>query len=132
MQYFKRSFYQKGVITIASATPPTGFAFNFQLNGLPGFGDFVALYDQYKIKAIKWTLIPNISGAVVSQTASNPSVLGNIWSAIDYDDSAVPTSQDQLLQYQNVKRTRYHQIHSRYFKPKVSTGVFDQGAGALS
>jgi hypothetical protein len=46
-----------------------------------------------------------------------------MWTVVDYDDATVPTSLDTLLQYQNIKRTRMNQTHSRYFKPMVPMGI---------
>lgn len=123
VQFFTRSYYIPAHITIPTGGPSVGYADFFTLNSLPDFTDFTALYDQYQIKAVKYTLLPRISNAGPSGAVGNPSILGNIWSVLDYDDSNVPTSLNQLLQYQNLKRTQYHKIHSRFIKPTVQLGV---------
>lgn len=123
VQYFTRSYFIPGHIQIPTGAPSQGYSDFFTLNSLPDFTDFTALYDQYMIKGIKYTLIPRISNAGPSGAVGNPSILGNIWSVLDYDDTNVPPSLNTLLQYQNVKRTQYHKIHKRYFKPAVELGV---------
>lgn len=125
VQYFTRSYYSPAHITIPTGGPAVGYSDNFLLSSMPDVSDFTSLYDQYQIKAIKYKLIPRISNAGPSGAVGNPSILGNIWSVIDYDDSNVPTSLTTLLQYQNLKRTQYHQTHSRY----IAAPTVDIGAG---
>lgn len=131
VQYFTRSYFSPGHISIPTGAPAVGYADFFNLASVPDVSDFTALYDQYKIKGIKYTLIPRISNAGPSGAVGNPSILGNIWSVLDFDDSNIPASLNTLLQYQNVKRTQYNKIHSRYFKPSVQLGVGTPLASSL-
>lgn len=114
-QYFTRTVYLPGYFSLIAGGAAVGSSINFTLSQVPSFGEFTALYDQYKIKAVKCTLIPRHTEVALSGTITQ----GNMWSVFDYDDSIIPTSLDTLLQYQNTKRTRMNQTHSRYLKPMV-------------
>lgn len=121
VQYFTRTAYSPGYINLLAGGAAVGSAYNFQLGQVPSFTEFTGLYDQYQIKAVKLTLIPRYTEVSLGATQ------GNMWSVLDQDDSLAPANLDTLLQYQNVKRTRMNQIHSRYIKPSVATEVYATG-----
>lgn len=120
VQYFKRTLYAKGY-KVSSTTADTFLSFPASLGQVPNSSEFVALYDQYKICGIKWTLMPRTTEAGVT---TNSGVVGSV---IDYDDSNVPTATDQLAQYQNFRMTRGNMIHKRYFKPAISQLMYQSG-----
>lgn len=123
VQYFTRTAFFPALFT-ATTTAPAPAVSNFKLSDIPNPTDFTTLYDQYQIKAIKYTLIPKFSNQPLEVgSGAAASMLGNVWSVIDYDDSATPLNLAELLQYQNLKRTRMDKIHSRYLIPKVNTTV---------
>lgn len=121
VHFFTRTAYRPAYFALPAGGAAVGTAINFKLSDLPNASEFTQLYDQYQIKGVKITLIPRYTDVNVGQTQ------GNVWSVLDYDDSNVPTSIDTLMQYQNVKRTRMNQIHSRYLKPAVSKEVYATG-----
>ena len=121
VHFFTRTQYRPAYFVLPAGGAATGTAINFKLSDLPNAAEFTQLYDQYQIKGVKLTLIPRYTDVNVGQTQ------GNIWSILDYDDSIVPPSLDTLMQYQNLKRTRMNQIHSRYLKPAVAKEVFATG-----
>lgn len=116
-QYFTRSVYLPGYYSLPASGVAAGAAINFSLSQLPNVTEFTGLYDQYKIKAVKCTLIPRHTEVLAGTT----NLQGNMWSVLDYDDSNVPSNLDELLQYQNIKRTRMNQTHTRYFRPMTRT-----------
>ena len=127
---FTRTFNTDTAIILNSGAAAAGYGFNFALDQLPNPSDFTQLYDQYRIKAIKWQLIPKQGTATVFPPTVLPgqvSIMPKIYSVIDYDDSAPPTSLDQMLQYENCKYTRANKTHTRFFKPAVATEVFNTG-----
>lgn len=123
-QYFTRTLYLPGYYSLSGGGVATGAAMSFSLGALPGSADFATLYDMYKIKAVKLSLIPRHT-----ETALGSSLQANMWSTIDYDDVNVPTSLDDMLQVPNIRRTRMNQVHSRYFRPTVK---YDIAAGTQS
>lgn len=124
VQYFTRQRYVTSFIVVPPGAGATGFATSFKLNDLVNSSEFTQLYDQYMIKGIKVSLIPRYSQ---NPSAPVPAQGGNVWSVLDYDDVTAPTTIDTLMQYQNVKRTRTHMVHSRYFKPAVAAEIFNTG-----
>lgn len=127
VHYFTRTFVQPAQYSLAPSAAAVGGVFLFSLASLSGVSDFTTLYDQYQIKACKISLIPRYTEA-----SASGSLIGNMWSCLDYDDSSAPLSIDTVLQYQNVKRTRMNQIHSRYFKPCVNNAIIQSGSTVTS
>lgn len=121
VHFFKRTRYESAFYNLIAGGVAVGASKVFTLNDLPQSSEFTNLYDQYQIKAIKIQLIPRFT------EVSNTSSQGNMWSILDQDDATPPPNIDTVLQYQNVKRTRMNQIHTRYFKPRVAKEVFSSG-----
>ena len=132
VQFFKRSKWTTaqisapiGAITRWSVTP--------QASDIPNFIEFQNLYDQYCIKGVKVTLFPKftqmqgIETNPVANLTFNYNALPQIMSVLDYDDLGGSYTTNDLVQYQNLKMTRGHKLHSRYFKPAVATAVYSGG-----
>lgn len=106
-------------IQVTNAGPVTT-AVSFLMSQLPQWKTFEELYDQYKCLAVKIEFVPRVSSGIVAVgggIGGNP--LSNFWSCLDYDDATPPATLAEVLQYQNVKRTRHNQVHSRYLKPRM-------------
>lgn len=127
---FTRVYNIDTAIILNSGAAASGYGYTFKLNDLPNPSDFTQLYDQYRIRAIKFQLIPKQGIATVFPPTVLPgqvSIMPKIYSVIDYDDAAPPTSLAEMLQYENCKWTRANRTHSRYFKPAIATEVFQTG-----
>lgn len=89
----------------------------FRLNAVTAYQDFTALYDMYKIRAVKVSFIPimNITTATESGFASL------IYSTYDFNGPTTSTapSKDQIREYQYCKWSPYGRIHKRYFFPRT-------------
>jgi hypothetical protein len=117
---YKRSVYVQAFATASNAG--NAIAFAPLLSSLPGVTDFTTLYDQYMIKKVVFKLIPRGSEVPFATTTN----LGfNIHSALDYDDSNVPTGPNDLLQYQSYKMTPAHRILTRVWTPRTNAGVIN-------
>lgn len=99
----------------------------FKFSDMPNSAEFSALFDQYRITGISIKFIPCQTGSDVNPNSTSI-FLPNLMSVIDYTDSAVPSGINELMQYQNCKRTKITRTHSRYFKPRVLHDVVGQGA----
>lgn len=133
VQYFKRTQYITSGINIAP-NPIPGFRFGsytFNLAGVPSVADFTTLYDQYKIAGIKMTIIPKYNSVEMAPGAGGAGINNatQVFTVLDFDDGNIPTSIDQLTQYQNLKMTRGGVTHKRYFKPTMLRNVY---RGALA
>lgn len=132
---FKRKLFVYNNIELNYGTDYAG-VFNFRLDQLPNYSDFQNLYDQYMIKKIVFKIIPKYSESALvtggATTGINPNnQMQQIHSCIDYDDNTLPTSVDQLCQYQTHKMTRGNLVHTRVFVPKCEINV-TSSAGVAS
>lgn len=134
VQYFKRSVYLSGNI-VTSVTSDTFTNQFFALSNVPNYTEFTNLYDQYKINAVKVTLIPRGNTAEITASSGASTVFQGqsvgVFSVIDYDDTAALANINEACQYQNMKMTRATQQHSRYLKPRFNLlSITNQGTGA--
>lgn len=128
VHYFKRSVFSAGALTATAGT--TVFdAGAFRLSSLPDASDFTALYDQYRIKAIRWQLMPRGNSSDLGTAGAQQT---RLFSVIDYDDGVIPTTINQLCQYQNLKVTSTTQQHVRYFKPMIRREINNGGGGTAN
>lgn len=122
VQYFKRTMFVRAAYA-SSTVADTLFSRKFSLSDLANYTEFTSLYDQYKIKAIKFTLLPRVTEADVAQAVPTVST------CIDLDDNTAPSSIDDMVQYQNFRMTRGNVAHTRYWKPAVSSMAWNSGVG---
>lgn len=120
---FKRFTGAYGQLVISSLTA-TYAGYEFALRDLPNYTEFTALYDMYKINAVKISFIPQMTQNVSLGAINNPEASTRFFSVIDYNDSAAPASVDELREYQSCKITPILRTHKRYiYKPKVLDSV---------
>lgn len=117
--HFKRTWFSENYFS-TGAVGPTLAGLNFQLGQLPNVSEFTNLYDMYRINKVVVKVIPKISEVGMVLGATNNSAGVQLHSALDFDDSAAPTTVSQLTQYANHKMTRGNQIHTRVFTPKCN------------
>lgn len=122
VHYFKRTV-QFEPITI-NDTQQFG-ALKFQLNQLPNYTEFTALFDVYRVSAIKIKFVPDYGTGSLNPLTTNV-LFGCFHTAIDRNDDTPVGSLDELLQYDTYKQTRLTSYHSRYFKPmtKITDASF--------
>lgn len=122
--YFTR-YASLGEIQVAATGNQYGGSV-FSLDQVPGYAEYTAMFDFYKIKAVKIQFVPasdiTLGTSVPSYETRN---FDRIFTAIDYNDAGVVTSVDTIRQYKNCKWSSRNIIHTRYFKPRI---VVDQGS----
>lgn len=126
--YFSR-VADLGAISIApGALAATVGALKFQLDQLPDFNDFTALFDQYKFLSVKLMIYPDETQVVAGTSVF---VMPRFISVIDYDDAVVPSSAPvgatNLMQYQNVRIINSARRIVRTFKPHQAVASFSAG-----
>lgn len=123
VHYFKRTAFYSGYLS-GSTTADVGQALIGQLNQVPGYTEFTALFDQFKILAMKIRLSPRANS---SEVGTNQGIV-KLFSAIDYDGGTAPTVIADLLQYESLKTTKSTQDHVRYFKPRFNSPTITAGS----
>lgn len=98
----------------------------FSLASVPNYTEFTNLYDNYKITGVAVELRPTFTGGELNNIANsaNNVAIPDIRTVVDYDDANVIATENELLQYQNIKWTRGNRIHRRYFKPKPAVPIY--------
>lgn len=115
IHYFKRTAFYSSYVQ-GSTLSTNAYGLIGQLTQVPGYTDFTALFDQYRIMAMKIRLSPRANSAEVGTNQG----LIKMWSAVDYDDNTPITNISDMLQRPYVKQTKSSQEHVRYFKPRVN------------
>lgn len=120
VHYFHR-FVGKTTISYDGTSPTYGSLY-FQLADVPGYSEFITMYDFFKIVAVKVMFVPYMNVTYYDATAgvsiNNSNYSNRFFSVIDYNDSTTPTSLDDLRQYSNCKMTPRTRTHKRFFYPK--------------
>lgn len=131
VHYFKRKSFAAIVIGTSGAPDKFGTA-AYTLNGTQNPSEFTALFDRYKIKAVKTEFVfQGPLASAVSVTTPHPTV----YTLIDYNDATTPTSVQGILEY---GKTRMHVLGpnrtscSVYFRPKLLVGAIDASTGNLA
>ena len=102
-------------------------AANFQLSQLSNYTDITNMYDEYRIKAVKWYIVPNQpTNTTAVGAASTPVFI----SSVDYNDSATPTLKTTILQSDTARvHGPLNKMYTRTFKPNVALAAY---AGAFT
>lgn len=120
VQFFKRTQYANAWVC-SQIGADTFKNIEVKLSDVPNHTEFTALYDQYCIKGISFTLMPRYN---VNQPTAGTSQTPQTWSILDYDGS-FPTTSTQMLQYQNLKMVPGTSYHKRFFVPAISNAIFN-------
>jgi len=98
----------------------------FRLTDVPSASDFTNLFDQYRITAVEAVYV--FSTHILSSAARYP----RLTFAVDYSDAGNPTSESDVLQYQNAEAFQFGQVKhtfKRMLKPRAALAAFE---GAFS
>lgn len=101
---FKRSY-------TVSQTTTGGLAYgaaSFLLSNLPGYTEFTALFDQYRLNCVVANFVWRSSGLSTIETANNNLVgMPIMYSVIDLDDATAPASISEIQEYGKHKTTYF-------------------------
>lgn len=121
---FKRTVHEAD-IDISDTTGGHSYAMSFALSAVPNYTEFTNLYDNYKITGVAVELRPTYTGSDLNTLAyANNVAIPDVRSVVDYDDPNPITTENELLQHQNIKWTRGHRVHRRYFRPKPVKPIY--------
>lgn len=97
-------------------TYQVGGVFVNSLSDVVNSAEFTTLFDQYRIAGIKIRISPMIN---VNSAVTGNEIIPEMWVHRDMDDVAVPTSQNDMRQYQDTKIFRLNRTINLYCKPRA-------------
>lgn len=116
---------------VSSAATYKRLELQFRLIDVAGQSEFLALYDQYRIKYIKVKIIPRTEVNTNLQTSITGIFLPpiRILHAIDYDSATGSVTPDQLRQYGTCKEILYRDINNKdltvFFTPACLQQIYE-------
>lgn len=114
---FERS-WQIGTVQLSNAPLDTFGSVFTQLDDLPGYTEFTALFDLYRFEKLQVDFIPT------QQTSYS----GNLITCIDYNDASVPVSIANLMQYQTAQQNAAGSTVRRVFTPRIDLAAYSGSA----
>lgn len=115
---FERTFTAPAITS--SNAGDTG-SIQFSLDQLPGYTEFTALFEQYRIMQVRVLLSPLAANFGQSTTATTYPTL---YTVIDVDDASTPTSVSQLQQYDTLEVTPNAQVVERTIRPHAALAAY--------
>lgn len=124
-----------------STTTTSGFwlYFQYSLSSIPNVGEYQALFDEYKINAIKLTFRPNIDGVNPSDVAgATGGGMGQAHYIIDPSNTFTPTGAwsqatvNSFFEQGNVRSRNMAKPFSIYYKPRIADSALGGGTNAQS
>lgn len=108
--------------------------FNFSLADVPGFAEFTALYDMYKINAVKLMFLPSQTVNNSLSSVNNAAAYARFFSVLDFNAPPASWTIDDLRQYKTCKFTTILRRHKRYLKPRImdSSSTYTPGRPWIS
>lgn len=95
---------------------------NFSLNDVPNYTEFTAMFQLYKINAVKLHILPPQTMSNSLLTINNAQPSARLFSCIDTTGNAYATIND-MRQNQTLRFTSVLRPHKRYvYKPKILDG----------
>jgi len=121
--FLAKHHVDKGPITQTASSPTSG-ALVFTIADINDSANYLAVFDEYQITAIKVRFIARQNAIPGFATSTyNP---GTLVTALDFDDSANP-GLPGLYQYNTCVETGAFESVIRVFKPKVSIATYGNG-----
>lgn len=134
VHYFTR-FQNGGTISTTASVANTYGVIYWELAAVPGYAEFTAMYDFYKINAVQVRFIPLTNVSSYMQITTDAAVVNyynRLITCIDYNDRQVPTTLDQIRQYSNCKVTPNSITHKRFLHPRPTIAIDeDSGSGSV-
>ncbi len=99
----------------------------FGLSQLPGYNEFSALFDQYRITKVDLEWLPVLTNYSANNftTTATPASL-RIFSVIDYNSVPTGSTINAMREYETCRVSQYFKGHKMSLKPKV---VLDMDSG---
>jgi len=113
---------------VSSASFTDGLAY-FQLQALPDYAEFTALYDQYQINKIVVHFIPNATNIDHSSSTLDS---GTLLTAVDFDGGATGLTLSQFMSYESCQVHPHCRPAKITVKPRAETAAIDGTGTTIS
>lgn len=126
---FKRTAFIRNYLQVSSAGAPGDYlrCSAFSPGQIPNYAEIRALYDMIAIRMVKWELIPQANVNIMADRGAPM-----VHSVLDYNDDTVPTSVNQLLEYNTYKSTRGLQTHKRVLRPRTAPLTYQNSGTTIA
>lgn len=115
---------------VAQATSTTQAQYNFTLSTLDFSSNFVNLFDQWRIDAVKFSIVPTSNAIqVVTQSTTN---MVQLYCVIDYDDSSALGTVAQARGYDNCIELQPGESLERTFQPRAALSAYSGSFGSFA
>lgn len=127
--YFRRNASEQFIYMQPEGgnAPTFATAYQFQLNQLPNYQEFTALFDMYRINKVVVRLIPTATQVLVNSDA-NSEECPLAYAAIDYNDATSPADANEIKQYGNCRVWALNKYQTFVFCPRTASPVYRDGA----
>lgn len=128
--FFMRKAYTQtalGTSSPAGVNVDSYSNFTFKLSDVPGYAEFVNMFDQFCITKVKMTFMPRFSGNPVTGSGIGvgygTAALASIWTCVDYDGNS-PTSLSTFLERSDLEQHRHDKEFSMTFQPRPNNEIY--------
>lgn len=108
--------------------------FEAPISDLPDLASYQALFDQYKINAVKYTFRPRYDTVTASATGTNPTstmhVIKDPESTVTPSGTYTGANVNSFLENGNVRSYTTNKPFSVYYRPKIYQSVSSTGTGS--
>ena len=115
-----RRSYQDATIGSNTSVSITTGSFAVALSACPAYGDFTNLFDTYRIVKVKYDFFPNLT-----DNMSGAAIYNVFHMAVDHTDVTAPTSDKDILQYDNHRSVQPYKPFSITWKPAPSAAFYN-------
>lgn len=93
----------------------------FQLSSVPNYTEFTSLFDQFRIRMVK------VQFMFMNQPVSTNNIAdqGLFYTLLDFDDNTPPTSESEMIQYQNCRVRRPYGTITRLIRPRYLSQTYE-------
>lgn len=114
---------EESTFITSSSTVPVFSSILFNISTISNFLSLAAVFDEYRILEIEVLITPNVTEIINGLNA------GSYITAVDIDDSSIPTSQAQLASYETSIDSKATVSHYHRWVPQFAVAAY---AGAFT
>jgi hypothetical protein len=133
----KRKFYFNSWVWTTTTTSDFWRYQETLASAIPAFSEYTALFDTYRISAVKWTYMPRYDSVEASTAGTTGSPTAYAHVVIDPQSTVIPSGTygsstlNILMENTKVKTYKASRPFSVYYKPKILMQGFGGGSASV-